>query len=71
MRLKKLSEILFKPCPFCGSTDVRIMSSDEIHPPIIYWIQCDPCDAQGSICKTREKALSDWDNLPGRKKKKK
>lgn len=50
-------EILLKPCPFCGSTHVRVMYS-ETHKA--YFVFCTNCKASTNVAARKEDAIYLW-----------
>lgn len=51
-----------KPCPFCGSSDVRKMVMESDYSPDEYYCYCDDCGAQTAIHKTEQEAIDSWEN---------
>ncbi len=45
-----------KPCPFCGSKNIRIWDNDNILP----WVQCNDCLTSIATRETREEAITAW-----------
>lgn len=41
-----------KPCPHCGSSDIRVFSR--------CWVNCRDCGAETEIHDTRAKAIAAW-----------
>lgn len=47
-----------KPCPFCGSDDIRMDES------IIDYCYCPDCGVSGPIAKSKERAINFWNQMP-------
>lgn len=52
-----------KPCPFCGSDDVDVVSN------LYTYVTCHnpSCEAYGPICNTTEQAITAWNTRAGEK----
>ena len=50
-----------RPCPFCGSRDVSIASESTVTGFMMYWVDCDKCEAQGPMCASDSTAVKQWD----------
>ena len=51
-----MSEIKLKPCPFCGSSDVKSCPEgeyDDGKPWPVYYVHCDGCGCDGPIVSVR------------------
>lgn len=48
--------IKLKPCPFCGSENLDVASTNE-H---AHWIVCDDCDASAASGETLAEGVSKW-----------
>lgn len=46
------------PCPFCGSSDVRVANGDEVS-----WCTCHQCQADGPVAPTVETAIALWNDV--------
>lgn len=45
----------FKPCPFCGSTDIAVEKT------CVYWCRCQNCWSEaGAPHKTKKAAIAAW-----------
>jgi len=51
-----------KPCPFCGSTKIKMING-----PGKYWLVCDKCKASTNMTATEEKAIETWNRRSGDK----
>ena len=60
-----------KPCPFCGSKNVKCLTAAEIcehysNDPVSFAVICDAqeggCGAAGGYCNTKENAIKNWEN---------
>ena len=62
-----MSETALKPCPFCGSVNIRLCSSfgDATTDKNIMNVECINCGAQGSSEKGKEKAVAVWNKRAG------
>ena len=47
--------IELKPCPFCGSTDVRVIGDW-----FKKWVQCQDCCAHSGLKDDKEEAAKAW-----------
>lgn len=47
-----------KPCPFCGSINLRILELDKNS----WAIECNDCHATGPIISSIENAIASWNN---------
>jgi Lar family restriction alleviation protein len=53
----------FKPCLFCGSTDIDILTYDEeYHTRKV--AECINCGARGSVSDSDEEAIESWNTRP-------
>ena len=43
-----------KPCPFCGSKNIRLCGIT------YHWVQCEKCLSSTAISYTKEKAIENW-----------
>ena len=51
-----------KPCPFCKSEDVYLVSETEIE---YNWVYCKNCEAAGPMKETEEEAIEAWNRRAG------
>ena len=49
-----------KPCPFCGSGDIRINKT-----PVGAWLQCERCFAEINLHRTEKEAIEAWNRRIG------
>lgn len=49
-----------KPCPFCGSESLEVVSCPKGRAQITYRIQCIKCGSRGPVTRTRVFAGSQW-----------
>ena len=51
-----------KPCPFCGSEDVKLLEEVEIQGVLACFVNCRSCNACGSMFLTSKKkeAIAAW-----------
>ena len=62
-----MEEIELKPCPFCGSTNLRLSQEQAwiavgLHAQecFAHRVQCDGCRSRGSIDWYKDKAIAAW-----------
>lgn len=49
-----------KPCPFCGSKNVRVAENRMDYLFIGYSVHCDGCGVETSYTKDKDKAIEAW-----------
>ena len=49
-----------KPCPFCGSEDLRVIYKIENNSPKIFMVFCEICCAEGPFDLTETEAIDAW-----------
>lgn len=49
-----------KPCPFCGSENVRVAENRMDYLFIGYSVHCNRCGAETSYTKDKDKAIEAW-----------
>jgi len=45
-------------CPFCGSDDIRMLSTEERNEK--FWCYCRKCDGGGPLKATKDEAIEAW-----------
>ena len=53
-----------KPCPFCGSSNVRYISLGEN----THFCTCDNCDTETRVRSSLPRAIADWNTRPTEQK---
>ncbi len=48
-----------KPCPFCGCTDIKVISNDTND---IFFVSCEACESSGSCKSDPEWAIKAWND---------
>ena len=52
-----MQEVELKPCPFCGSKNIRLWGEKDKGTP---WVQCNNCLASTGTYEKREQAIGAW-----------
>lgn len=52
--MKKSEDIMLKPCPFCGSTDIEYVENEDPELPYLH-LECQCCGARGPEINSRNR----------------
>lgn len=55
-----MAENELKPCPFCGSDKIRVISNG-----VSYHVNCDQCECRTTRYRKKDKAIEVWNRRAG------
>jgi Lar family restriction alleviation protein len=50
-------KVKLKPCPFCGSKDIKIGMTEALE---FLYCYCNSCNSKGELCNMEESAIEAW-----------
>ena len=64
--MKEVSQVIFKPCPFCWSTDTAFVIAPVPHSDVFeYHVECHSCKATGPLVTDSKRAVELWNERSG------